>query len=341
MPVKTARIPISGGTIPVNLGTTTDIRIPTTFIYRNLILTLSGSFTCTSGNNTAAKTKAGDVWNIIQDITLQYNGAPTARKFSGEQLWWINRLLLGAEFIPSVASAVGDGTTANPTFRVQLCIPFTLPGVWEPFQFSLPAKLLNDITMRITWGTATSINDDASALSVTARLEGDVQYDFMLDAQGNPIDYNPTLWYPISVAVPNAAAVNSARFNLPTTNAFRGLLVNVKNGSGVDSHLLTGIRVRTTGENYFERTGDSVRLETDCRWNIGNASPRSASSNKDGWYFIDFLTERRDPYVSESLPTTLKGPSGNIKLSDLWAEFDISAAAAVTIYAFQLVTKDR
>lgn len=340
MAVRTRRIPIAAGNVPVNLGASTDQDLPRNFIYRGFILTISGTLTVTGANNTAANTVMGDVWNALQNIQFQFNGTPTWRNFDGPTLWWINRLLLENNFCPTPPPLIGDGATANPTFEAQLYVPTWLPGLWEQFQFALPANLLNSFQVRFTYGQATNINALATGLSLSLRMEADVQLDAMVGADGKPINYNPTLWFPVQQNVAVGAATNGFRLPMPTSNSYRGILVRCRNAGGTaESALLSALRLKTTGDVYYDRSGSSVRQETNCYYNRAVATPRSAGSSINGWYWMDLLTEREQAYVSEALPTTLKAPNGSLnKLSDLWIEVDTSAACILDAYAFQLVT---
>lgn len=216
--------------LPFQAGGKTVDRLPRDGVIRHLSLRLTGQLTLTAANNLRSNFLLGDEWNCIQRIDIIANNN-TIRSIPGAALWNINQFYYGTrpkmntQFGDSLFNGAGTGT-ANPGFDSVLNIPFWMPRSVKPIQMALPAHLLNDLRIEITWGTFTSINSAATAFTTAPSLEITSYYSTPILGQ-----FQMTRVYPIQQQVP--AATLRQRINIPTGPMYRGFLIQCLDSTGV------------------------------------------------------------------------------------------------------------
>jgi hypothetical protein len=216
-------------TLPYQANGKTVDRLPRDGILRTLYIRLTGQLTLTAANNTRANTVLGDEWNVIQRIEIIANNN-TIRSLPGAALWPLARYYYGNR--PYLATQLGDAVSngaatgsVNPFFDSVIAIPFWLPRSVKPIETALPAHLLNDLRVEVTWGSHTSINSQATGFTINPTVELSSYYSTPIDGQ-----FKMTRVYPIQTQV--AAANQRQRINIPTGPQYRGFLIQCLNTAG-------------------------------------------------------------------------------------------------------------
>jgi hypothetical protein len=301
-------------------------------IYKQLFLRLTGAITCTNANNTAAKTKRGDEWAVIQRIDIIVNGTDVIRTFSGNELWWWNYLWYGAQ--PTISVQLGDSTTANPAFDSTLIIPFWTPQSVKPIDTLLDSTIVSSLTMDVTFGTYTDVNADATAFTTTPVLNVSSEECFGVSgpfslARIFKINQQP------------AGANTQYQVQLPVTAMYRSLLINTTNSAGTtDASAITNVKL-LSGTNVFHDLPAPV-LHSGYRLqrNIQRDSPSygaaaglyppvrrgSTFNSNDYWYILDLVS---DGLLSEAIDT--------VGFSEFILEFNVSGASQVNILPYQII----
>jgi len=205
-------------------------RIPRDGVIRSLFIRLSGQLTLTAANNLRANILLGDEWAVIQRLEIIANNN-TIRSLPGSALWPLNRYYYGLR--PAICTQLGDSITngaatgtLNPFFDSVVEIPFWQPRSAKPIEHALPAHLLNDLRVEITWGSHLSISAQATAFTIAPSLEVSAMYSTPIEGE-----FKMTRVYPISTSVP--AANQRQRVNIPTGPQYRGFLINCRNSTGL------------------------------------------------------------------------------------------------------------
>lgn len=228
-------------------GKTVD-RIPKDGIIRSLVFRLSGQLTLTAANNTRANTLLGDAMNVIQRLEIVANNN-TIRSLPGHAIMPLMRWYY--DMRPKVSTQLGDAVsngaatgTANPFFDVVFCIPFWLPKSFKSLEYALPAHLLNDLRVEVTWGTFTSINSAATAFTINPSLEVSSFYSTPVDGE-----FAMTRLSPVSTTF--SAANQRARVNISTGPMYRGFAIQCRNSAGTVENPFFTTALQTTFDDLL------------------------------------------------------------------------------------------
>jgi len=337
----------------------TTIRLGRGMLLREIRLRLTGSLTCTSANNIAANTLRGDEWGLVRSIDLIANGNDTVRSFTGNELFWINKLLYGRN--PSLSPNLGPASdptgNANPTFDSTLILPLWQPQANRPMDTVLNTAKLSDLRLEITWGSHVDIN--ASATAIAAAAAGATQSG-QAEAAGLTVHtlesyfndgevmrtYKPALSRMYGILSNSLSAVaNGQRVDLPVQPLYRGFLINAYNQASpaVDNPtLIRTVRLKS-GPNIIREIPWTVLVEQSrARFNIqsdttaaavttgafrfGRGEKRSSSAAPFAWAWWDMLT---DGNMNECVDSQ--------GLSELYIEFDTKNDGDVTTAGFARV----
>lgn len=339
-------------------------------ILRELSLRLFGAITCTAANNLRTAMPVGDEWALIQRLDIVVNGSDNIRSFTGEQLWWLNRVMYGMN--PSVTPQLGDAVsngagsgTANPAFDSVLKIPFWMPRSTKPFDTVLDTAQVSDIRIEVQWGTFTSINSNATAFTTTPQLQVQSLESFALEGQG------PFLLSRIFPIIKNVVAANQReKIEIPVGTRYRGFLINCKSTDGLTDNPfnpptntvgIQNIKLTSGGTTFVDIPEPMLREGADLSACIPFALPwgfiRSTGAN---------VTTSNPAFggITGAIPgNSLQSPVRNSSKSDqnawLWLdmcsdgylseaidtrgwseltmELDMAAAQQVTVFPFQIV----
>lgn len=294
---------------------------------RYMALRLRGAITVIAGSNTAANTKPGDEWNVVQRVDVILGGE-TVFSLSGEELRAWNRIWYRVN--PRATTTIGDGTTANPSFDSVLLIPFATPGLARPQDTALDATDADDFRIEVTWGDHTSVNSAATGMTtaptivvVTKEAYGNAGYwvDRLMTRNSN-----------------TASGANSdLRVDLPIGNyKYPAFLIHVEDASGNDlATAVNRIKIKSGPRTFVDIDGETMQQAQMLTDNVEqdqyptsagllfyDDAARSSGSNFRAWYYVPYSD---DGYLTEALDA--RG------LSDLFFSFDVSAACTVTVMA--------
>ena len=306
-------------------------------LYRNIMLRLSGGMTIAAANNLRANLGRGDEWSLIDRVDLIANGTDVVRSFPGWQLYNFNRHLLGSA--PRSSAALGDGTTANPTFDSTLIVPFAQPLSAKPIDTFLDSNSIADFRIEVVTNPAASVISGTPPSAVNATL--DVISEESFGIEGN---FSTCRIYPIQQATPGANA--NFQIQLPVGPMYRGFLINAADGSGPMAtdlpNAITNVQVKS-GTTVFQDIPWAV-LRDVARNRLGFArekvqnvaapavvqgayldAQRSARAIEDATVFLDILT---DGYLNEAIDSN--------GYSELYLEFNCAAACTINVMPIQV-----
>lgn len=226
-------------------------RLDRTMYYRSLNLRLTGSIT-TTGTSTTANLAPGDEWGCVALIELVANGGNVIRSITGEQLVILNYLFQG--YIKQINTLVGvAGTYAfDSTIPLWMILP---NGLGKNIDTTLNATVLSDLFIRITWGSALSINALASTtISATTQIEVSADNAFFLDRTIiPPFSLTQMQSYTFQNIPQTAAGTQGYQYQIPVGQTYIAMLLNAKNnGTTQDNAIaLTGNGVIQSGTNQL------------------------------------------------------------------------------------------
>jgi len=303
-------------------------------VIRALALRLTVQPTLTGANNTVANTLKGDEWGCITKIRIVANGSDVLLDVSGDDLWWINRLVYGSQ--PRVQVTLGDGATANPSLDSTLLVPFWLLRSFKPMDGALESFRLTNLQIEITYGTFTLINSAATAYTANPQVEIS-----LLEVEPTAQYIPPFIGRTYQQVKDDAAAQTDGRFVLDSGPYYRGLLLNfstVNTGLADIANALTNLKLVIGSTVVCDLSGPALlaigELGNSLNPGIefattGIASQTklriSGSSTPLGWYWLNLCD---DGYMTESLSTPSSGDAALV--------YSTTGAARLKVIAFQL-----
>lgn len=290
-------------------------------VYREVGIRLKGAVTLSAANNTAAKTKKGNEFALIRRLDIVANNTDVIRSIKGVDLYWLNYFLLGGA--PEFCKTIGDGVTANPTFDSYVKLPVWMPRSLRPIDTALDARRLSDLKVEVTWGDATSINNDATGFGTNPTCEISSLESFNISGP-----FSQWRVYPIEKAITQSN--EQFQIEIPVNYMYRGFMMNFTE-AGVDTGaVLNNFKWKSGTTVFADVSGKELHEEYLARNELNRQIdflPGNANS-LDGYYMYDHVT---DGYLSESVDA--------LGFSELTLELDVTAGAdtKVTVYPMQII----
>jgi hypothetical protein len=280
-------------------------------VYRELMLRLRGSPTVSSTDNTSAKTKLGDFWNVIRSLKIIANHTEVLKHVRGRDIWAMNYKWFGMK--PEKTSTLGDGETANPSIDETLILPFWMPRSAKPIDTALDAKQLSGLDVEVEWGDYTDVNGDASGWEKEPSLQV-----YSLESFNISGPFSQWRLYPIEDEVTSDNP--EFQVNLPVGPMYRGFTIFATDGGALAGDIINNIKLRS-GSTVFEDINSHVAntwfpLRNGCEY---NPSMQSDDYDQAGVYYIDHVT---DGYNSEAIDT--------LGFSEFTLELDVSVGSGTT-----------
>ena len=220
-------------------------------LYRELVLSLSGTITYAAGaSNAVATTARGDEWSILSSIQVIANGTDVIRSFSGLQLRWLNKWLYNS--VPRGSATWGDGTTAAPTVNSTMLIPFWQPLSVKPMDTVFDSSAVSDFRLEITTGAFTSVTTGTAPTAFALTLDIGSNESFGVSGE-----FSDCRIYPLSVVYAGANA--TAQIQLPVGPLYRGFVINTSTTTAetsLDIASTANVPPSGTYESLLERIHD-------------------------------------------------------------------------------------
>ena len=300
-------------------------------IYRELYLRLRCTLEAAAGNAvTQANTERGDHWGIVRDIKIVANGSQVLRRFSGNELRWINKLIYGY----NPRNPLAPGIAAEGTLAIDdtLIIPFWSPTSIRPIDTALDARLLSSLEIEVTWGDAADVS---SATSFSFSVDPTLQV-CSLESFGISADFATDRIFKIQSN--GVAANDNFEVDIPVNDVYRAFLINAS-ASDVDQSYLDNIKLKSGTTVFADLPAQVLKDSTLLRQGIqigyddaGTANDQvfvSADSDIEGWYLLNLITDGR---LSEGVDA--RG------LAELKLELNVNTQADIVVlpYSFTPVT---
>jgi len=284
-------------------------------IYRELYLQLSGQID--DPTNAYATIERGDEWGVIREIALIANNTDVIRRFSANELWWLNYFLY--QRAPRVTPAIGDGTT-DPSFNSVLILPLWMPTALRPIDTALDARELSDLKIEITWGDHNDVSSTATGWITNPTLK-------MHSAESFGVQGPFSQWRVFPIEKEITASNPNYEVELPVGPMYRGFLLNTTDGGADAGDIINNVKL-VSGTTVYEDMPEEVLEQAMLtrmsvpRGYSGTAYDdlrQSNSSSLDGWYWMDHVM---DGYLSEAVDT--------LGFSEFKLQFDVSVGAGTT-----------
>lgn len=298
-------------------------------LLRSLSLRLTGQLTCTNVNNTAANTRREDEWGVVKQIDVVANGNDYLRTFSGNELWWLNKLMLGRA---QTSPAIADGN-ANPAFDSTLFIPFFRAGSKFSQDTILDTSKLADLRLDITWGSHTDINSAATGFTVSPTIQ--CHQMIALTDQPNALF---TMSRNIAIRQTVTGANTALQLVLPVTMLYTGYILNYASQqvAGTDLTTMQNIKLGSGGNWFYDiepqalfqwsATGANVQSGLNDATLASGLLPdkRSSNANTRGWWFFNLAM----------FGSALEGLD-TLNMSELTFEFNVGGAGFLSVLPLQ------
>lgn len=294
-------------------------------VYRELWVKLVGAATLAGANNTQAKTLKGDEWACVKKVEIIANNTDVLFSLTGNQLWWWNFFQMGNR--PHITPGIGDGATANAPFTSALMIPFWMPRSIRPIDTALDARNLSDLQIRVTWGTYTDNNGDATAWTTEPKL-----YVYSLESTKVKGPFATQRVYYIEKVI---SATNSQfQIQLPVGMVYRSFLFNTEDAGKDAGSILNNIKIKS-GTTVFVDLPNAILEQINGWLRNGTQHPmdnhagagadydecrRGTTYNlRAGWRYLDLVT---DNFLTEAIDT--------LGFSEFELELDVTVGAGTT-----------
>ncbi len=306
-------------------------RLSRGMVYRELHLRLQGAPTLSGANNTQANTDPGDEWGVVKRIDIIANNTDVIKSISGKALWWMNHFMYGNS--PRITPAIGDGSTANPSFDSVLILPFWMPNSIRPMDTALDSRNLSDLKIEVTWGAFTDVNSAATAWTTEPTLE-----------VGSLESFNVTgpfsQWRVFEIEKEITATNPRFQIQLPVGPIYRGFMLHFTDAGVDDSAILNNFKLvsgttvfadikETFLKQVFDIRNGMQRGLDDGASAAYTEDRRSTEANREAWYFYDHVT---DGFNSEGIDS--------LGFSELELELDVTIGAGTTkcfVWPWQII----
>lgn len=303
-------------------------------IYRQIALRLTHAVTLTAANNTPALTQVGDEWGAIAKVELIANGSDVMFSMSGENLWWYNYHLFPDR--ANITTTIGDSATANPAIDSVLIIPFWSKNSAKGSDTWFYSGEVTDFRLEITWANYTNVNSSATGWTTQPNVE-------VQSIESALASLPPLLGRTITYVQLPTGANPAFRFPLDVGPLYRGFIFNAKTGGSDTAGLFSNVKL-VSGSTVFCDISESMLAKTGREmYGISHsqivqasgvayqAGPKISTGSKLlGWYNLDLIG---DGYLTEAI--------NSANLSELYLEFNMTAAATITLLARQLISLNR
>jgi len=327
-------------------GANQQVQIQSSDVIRRAWIRVTQQLTCTSGNNTVAKTLPGDDLGGM-NFQIKANAADTLMDLPGVALYRINRWMLSKNFLlpTPVNTDLGDGATANPALDTTLQFPiFGCPRNARAADTWLYANPLRNLTFYSRFAPSyTSVNASASGYTANPAI----LYQLETGTPGVSTKTPGALILPgygsrwLTQSAVFSGAGNNQQIQLPTGYAaYARILIQATTTASppVDTGgLITNCQVRNGTQLQWDIPEDI--LNSSCRdggWRgqiqgtggiaYNTSGNISASTAEAGWYMLDFIPDGR---LEESILTP-----GNTNLT---LNFNLSAGCTINLYYNQIL----
>ncbi len=290
-------------------------------VWRELYIRLTGQLNLAAADNTPALTSIGDEWALVNDISIRLNGRDVMKRITGPALRWLDYYLYG--YFPRKAlGQIGDSATLNPSFDSTLIIPFWMPRSQHPMDFAFDTSKVSKLDIEIDWTNYTNVNADATGFAVPPQISCSV-YE-VANVTGTFARWNV---FELSNVI--AGASSKYQIKIPVGYLYRSFLVHD------ESEVITNWYLESHPTEWLNLPTPIVRdvLGVDRRSSIvpgafTNTFYLAGANGDDLNHFMYFDAAGHGANV-ESIDS--------FGLSELFLEFDTSAAGTVNVYPQQLV----
>lgn len=295
-------------------------------VVRELALQLTAQPTVIAGSNSAANVRRGGVWGAISRLEIVVNSSEFLVSLPGYslpflQFFYTGRMPRQTATDTIAVSALGDGTTANPSLDSTVYLPFSQPLSAKALDTVLDVRRALAFEVRATWGLATAadVTSGATAYTASPSLEVNVNRSLPTDAQIGA-DQVLTEWRRNFTNVPVPTTTAAQRIDLVRGYAYRGLIIEANNNGAQGAGILNKVAIKS-GATVFASLRALPMIELfRSRYNLNElAVPVEYTRGQNslaGWYFLDFLQDGR---LSETLDTG--------GLAEFYAECDVTGGA--------------
>jgi hypothetical protein len=299
--------------------------IPLTADLENLLLTLYGSVTLSTG---ATALLADGILNLIQSVDLVGDGKDVIMSVPFHQLVKGNLWRRKKGHRPTV---IEPGVTiAAHAFEAIGFVDLSAFGMIRPKDSALRENKYRTLQLVARFGSFTNVFTgggvvvSASTINLTIRAKETVE---LVDATGRasaPIVRVQDSYREETVT----GAVTKHRFRLTPDQALRGLVLHVQDGaSALSDAVLDRVRVYVGKTLRYELTAADIK-------DLQKAEHINGSTNETGYYFVDLADGNGSAdKLNDCYDLRTEKTAG----ADSYIEFDTSAAAKVGVRQYGYV----
>jgi hypothetical protein len=246
---------------------------------RDLALVVTGQPTITAANNTPANTLAGDELAFLRELKIYGNDGVPLKICNGLDLPFLTWMETGVW--PQPAYQLGDGLTANPSFKTVIPLFFNSSRCFKPHDSSLDSGSYSDLVFELNLGPHTDINAAATGWTTLPTFE-------LISHEQRPTDH-PWLrkrHYKLTQVV---AGAGNYRFQLDQGPTYRRFLVNTT-VAGVDTpscfsnvKLSSGGRVKLDVSDTYLQQMPRFRMGAPFNSEGASAVPAALTAETDAF----------------------------------------------------------
>lgn len=268
-------------TVPFTANTRQNVHLIRGGQKRDLALVMSGQLTLTAANNTSANLLMGDEMALLKELKIYGNDGVPLKLVNGSDLPFLTFFETGIWPLPCVQ--LGDGLTANPTFKTVIPLFFNSSRCFKPHDSSLDSGSYADLVFELALGNFTDINASATGFAVTPTFE-------LISHEQQPTDhpYLRKRHYKLTQVV---AGAGNYRFQLDQGPTYRRFLVNTTTGSpaadtpGCFSNvkIVSGGRVKMDTSDTYAFQMPRYRMGTPFNFQQPGPIPAAITSETDAF----------------------------------------------------------
>ena len=303
--------------IPFDSGNTRTVELPRSYLFKRLVLRLSGSVTWAAGTPTAVGTE--QPLAILRSIEIIADGRKTIARAAGKDLFRLAHITVGKR--PELSFTAPAGAGPSP-FAATIPIDFQALRFVKPVDSYLDPRGFEKLELRVTWGVVgdlvtggtTPAVSAATQLSVTAIQTTEGEFNIMASKLITSLQRD------VTATTPNLELV------LPRTGLLAGILLRTERDNSVQNDILNRFTLKSDNNiSHFDQivAPDLQRRNVfDYQLDLGGGGDGQIS----GYYYVD-LTE--DGRLNSALNTFV--------LNELKAILDVTRTSGVEMITATLL----
>lgn len=269
--------------IPFDSGNTRSQELPNTFLYKNMMLRLSGTTTNTATVPTGSINE--NPLGLLRRIDLIADGRKLLWSIAGRDAFRLSQIMNG-----KVGELTAAPNTASSTvsFAASFVVHCEAKGLGRPIESYFDSRPFTKVELRVQWGTVADIWSTNNGTTVNAATQISMHLQQSLEGV-EQIAFNRLLMFDEQATATSGSGTLS--FKIPRAGLLMAILLRTDASNAPSNAILEGSSVATfqlkSDNNFIHKDGlrfDTLRNRNIIELQLDTGSTGGANT---GYYWID------------------------------------------------------